>query len=106
MHGGDVTLGEIKVVVVFRKDMRDQEAVVFYRHGGFQTRYDELFFALVSGGLHVLPEAVIGIEKLAQRRNGNASDCPAAVHEKNQEKGNDQAGKKLRKFHSVSQRIK
>src|SRR5690349_11696951 len=106
MHGGDVTLGEIKVVVIFREDMRDEQAVVFNRDRGLETGNDQLFFALVSGGFHVLPEAVKGIEKLTQRRNGNASDRPAAVHEKNQENRYDQAGKKLRKFHSVSQRIK
>src|SRR5690606_12389960 len=69
VHGGDISLGQIEVIVILRKDMWNQKAVVDDGNRSFKAGDAELFFALVAGGLDVLPEAVKRIQELAQRRN-------------------------------------
>src|SRR5690606_7201329 len=100
VHGGDIALSEVEVVVVLREDVRHQEAVVDHRYRFLQPRDVQLLFAFITAGMQVLPESLKRVQKLSEWGDGNASDCPAAVKKKNQQQGNRKACKKLRKFHS------
>jgi hypothetical protein len=83
MHCRDISLGQIKVIAVFGEDVWNEKAVINNRNRLLETGYDQLFFALITGGFKVLPESMIRVEKLAQRRNGDTSDRPAPVQKVN-----------------------
>src|SRR5690606_10502830 len=67
MHRGDVPLREVEVVVVARKNVRDQEAIVNYGDGSLQSGNGKLFLALIAIGFDVLPETMKRIEEAPER---------------------------------------
>lgn len=79
MHGGDITLREVKVMFIGSKDMRDEEAVP---DNGNRTLYRALQSCRQVGfcALDVLPEAVKGVEEFAGRWDADGAGFPPPAH--------------------------
>ena len=101
MHGCDITLRQVEIVIIRRENVWYEQAVVYDRDRLLKSRDPQLFFALISRGLDVLPEAMKRVQKFPQGSDGGAADTPSFVQEVHQEAGYGKARNKLGKIHSV-----